>query len=110
MKNRHILIPATSAAVALTVGVLAGGGTGFATGRATAPTPDACIVAIDEGERALGLTADGLGLAGEAVVAAASWDAAELNRITGELDDITAELGDGATYRDAATECRDGAR
>lgn len=108
--NKTIAAIATAAASGLVFGILTGGGTGFAAGRATAPTPDACIVAIDEGERALGLTADGLALAGDAVIAAASWDAVELNRINGELDDITTEMGDGATYRDAAAECRDGAR
>ncbi|WP_444594168.1 hypothetical protein [Brachybacterium sp. AOP3-A1-3] len=79
---------------------------GFGTGRATAPTPKACLIAIDEGDRALDLTSEALGLAGEAVVAAATWDAATLDRINGDLADINDDLGDPDAYLDAKAECR----
>lgn len=108
--NRTITTIAATAAGGLVFGLIAGGGTGFATGRATAPTPDACIVALDEGERAIDLTADALDLSADAIYAAATWDVTTLDQITVDVESITAELGDGQTYRDAATECRDGAR
>ncbi|MDN5687092.1 MAG: hypothetical protein L0G94_10535 [Brachybacterium sp.] len=103
--RKHIITTAIGV-TALTAGVLGGTGAGFGIGRTTAPTPEACLVALDEGERALSLTSDALSLAGEAVVAAASWDVAEVNRITDELDDVNAQLGDGQTYIDAKAECR----
>ena len=85
---------------------LAGALTGFATGRITAPTPDACIVALEEGERVLGLSADALDLSADAVVAVAAWDIATLERITLDVEGITADMGDGAEYRTAVAECR----
>lgn len=83
---------------------------GFGTGRATAPTPTACLTALDESDRALQLTTEALGLAGEAVVAAAAWDTVELDRINAELDDITNDLGEPDAYLDAKADCKAGAR
>ena len=108
MNTRTILTAAAGGALALAG--IAGTVGGFATGRATAPTPDACIVALGEGERVLGLAADALELSADAVVAAATWDTAALERITLDVEGITADMGDGVEYRTAAAECRDGAR
>ena len=108
MNTRTILTAAAGGVLALAG--IAGTVGGFATGRATAPTPDACIVALEEGERVLGLSADALELSADAVVAAASWDTAALERITLDVEGITADMGDGTVYRTAAAECRDGAR
>lgn len=103
--NTRTVITAAAGCVLALAGI-AGTVGGFATGRATAPTPDACIAALDEGERVLGLTADALELSADAVVAAASWDYATLERIASDVDGITAEMGDGTEYRTAAAECR----
>ncbi len=108
MRTRTII--ATGITATLTAGILVGGATGFTTGRLTAPTPEACLVALDEGERALGLTADALDLSADAVIAAATWDTTTLEQITLDIEGITADMGDGAQYRTAATECRGGAR
>lgn len=105
MNTRHIVTTAIGAA-ALTAGILGGTGAGFGIGRTTAPTPKACLIALNESDRALDLTTEALGLAGEAVVAAAAWDTAELDRINDELDDITDDLGEPDVYLDAKAECR----
>ena len=107
--NTRTILTATAGGLLALAGI-AGTVGGFATGRATAPTPDACIVALSEGERVLGLSADALELSADAVVAAASWDTATLERITLDIEGITADMGDGAEYRTATAECRDGAR
>lgn len=103
--NTRTIITAAAGGVLALAGI-AGTVGGFATGRATAPTPDACIVALEEGERVLGLTADALELSADAVVAAAAWDAATLEQISLDIEGITADMGDGAEYRTAAAECR----
>lgn len=108
MNTRTILTAAAGGVLAL-AGITGTVG-GFATGRATAPTPDACIIALEEGERVLGLSADALELSADAVVAAASWDTAALERIALDVEGITADMGDGVGYRTAAAECRDDAR
>lgn len=107
MNRRTLTVTAT---IALAAGALITAPAGFVAGRTTAPTPDACITALNEGERALGLTADALSLSADAVVAAASWDYTTLDRIASDIDGITAEMGDGTTYQNAATECRGGSR
>lgn len=105
MNKTHIVTTAIGVA-ALTAGIVGGTGAGFGIGRSTAPTPEACLVALDEGDRALGLSSEALGLAGEAVVAAASWDVAEVNRINDELAGITDDLGNPDVYLDAKADCR----
>lgn len=109
MNTRNIVTTAVGIA-ALAAGTIGGSAAGFGIGWATAPTPKACLTAIDEADRTLDLTSEALGLAGEAVVAAASWDVATLDRISGELDGITTELGEPGTYLDAKSECRGEAR
>lgn len=103
--SRNAIITATAIA-ALGFASLGSAALGFGTGRATAPTPKACLVALDEGERVIGLSSDALGLAGEAVIAAATWNIAEVNRISDELEDVTTDLGDPDVYLDARAECR----
>lgn len=99
--------PLTIAAMgALAITTVAGTLGGFALGQSTAPTPEACVVALDQAEHTISLTAEGLELSGDAVTAAATWDVEELERITGEINGLTADMGDPEVYQDAAAECR----
>lgn len=109
--NKHTITAATATGLlALFAGTLGGGLAGTGLGRATAPTPDACLTAINEGERAISLSSDALGLAAEAVEAAALWDYNELERIHSEADRIAFELGSPDDYHAAVAECRGEAR
>lgn len=107
--KKHVIIT-TAAVAALGFTALGSAAGGFATGRVTAPTPEACLVALDEGERALGVSAEALSLAGEAIVAAAEWDIAEITRLTDEIKALADEVDDPSLYLDSAAECRDGAK
>lgn len=105
MNTRNIVTTAVGIA-ALAAGTIGGSAAGFGLGWNAAPTPNECLIALDEADRTLDLTAEALGLAGEAVYAAAIWDANTLDQIATDLEDVTTELGEPDTYLDAKAACK----
>lgn len=102
--TRRPVLVALVATLATTT--ILGTAAGATIGRATAPTPDACLVALDEADHALELSSEAIGLSSDAVVAAAAWDVDTLNRVNADLDRIIGELGEPDVYLDSKAECR----
>lgn len=104
--NTRTVITATAGGILALAGI---GGTvgGFATGRATAPTPEACIQALSDADQIITLKSDALGVASDALVYAYEWDTDGLEQATGDLDAINADM-DAIDYVGPSAECRSG--
>lgn len=70
-------------------------------------TPDACAAALDQAEENYNIYSEGLGIAGDMLGAAGSFDAAAMEQLNQDLDLVTADLEAGLmSYYVEATECR----
>src|SRR5699024_11692094 len=86
---------------------IAGTGGGFTTGRATAPTPEACITALADADQTITLMADALTIAGDSVTYAAAWDVSGRGQSSLDIAELTSDLEE-IDYSTSSAECRDG--
>ena len=100
MNTRHLL---TAGAVLALAGAL----TGFATGRATAPTPEECITALADADQTITLMGDALTIAGDSIEYAAVWDVSGLEQSSADIEEITTDL-EAVDYSTSSAECRGG--
>lgn len=105
MNTRTIFTAAAGGILALAG--IAGTAGGFATGRATAPTPEACITALADADQTITLMSDALTIAGDSVTYAATWDVSGLEQSSLDIEEITTDL-EAADYSTSSAECRDG--
>lgn len=104
--NTRTIITAAAGGILALAGI-AGTVGGFATGRATSPTPEACITALADADRTIILMGDALIIAGDSLEYAATWDTVGLNQSTEDVEGITADL-EAVDYSTSSAECRDG--
>lgn len=104
--STRAIITATAGGILALAGI-AGTVGGFATGRATAPTPEACITALADADQTITLMADALTIAGDSVTYAAAWDVSGLEQSSLDIEEITTDL-EAVDYSTSSAECRDG--
>lgn len=105
MNTRTIFTAAAGGILAL-AGIVGTVG-GFATGRSTAPTPEACITALADADQTITLMSDALTIAGDSVTYAATWDVSGLEQSSLDIEEITTDL-EAVDYSTSSAECRDG--
>lgn len=104
--NTRTIITAAAGGILALAGI-AGTVGGFATGRSTAPTPEACITALADADQTITLMSDALTIAGDSVEYAAAWDVSGLEQSTEDIEGITSDL-EAVDYASSSAECRDG--
>lgn len=102
--NTRTILTAAAGGVLVLAG-MAGTVGGFATGRATAPVPAACLEALDDADQTITLMGDALTVAGDSIEYAAAWDTVGLDQSTEDIEGITMDL-EAVDYTGSSAECR----
>lgn len=96
------IIAASVAALSLTTLVACG-----TPSESSQTTPHACLTALDDAEHLESLTVEALDSAGNAMRAAASYDAAGIDAETAKMEALTPKVAAArAAYETSAAECR----